>query len=105
MEEKKCASTLCEVPWHTLDEQPIFGKLQSTPKGLSNEEAAHRLTFYGPNALPAKKPPTIWAILLHQVLNPLIFILVAAAVASIAIGEASDSIFIIIVVVLIDAAG
>jgi magnesium-transporting ATPase (P-type) len=100
MEDKKCADRLCEEPWHALDEQSIYGKLESTIEGLDAEEAAHRLTFYGPNALPAKKPPTIWAILLHQVLNPLIFILIAAAVASIAIGEASDALFIIIVIVL-----
>jgi hypothetical protein len=29
------------------------------------------------NALPVKKPPTLWEILLHQMLNPLIFILIA----------------------------
>ncbi|MFO7714695.1 cation-translocating P-type ATPase, partial [Desulfosarcina sp.] len=41
-----------------------------------------------------------WAILLHQVLNPLIFILMAAAVASAAIGEAVDALFILIVIAL-----
>jgi magnesium-transporting ATPase (P-type) len=59
-----------------------------------------RLAYYGPNTLPVKEPPTIWAILLHQVLNPLIFILLAAAVASVAIGEAADAVFILIVIVL-----
>jgi magnesium-transporting ATPase (P-type) len=37
---------------------------------------------------------------LHQVLNPLIFILLAAAVASLAIGEGSDAVFILIVIAL-----
>jgi potassium/sodium efflux P-type ATPase len=67
---------------------------------LADPEAARRLTYYGPNTLPTKEPPTIWAILLHQVLNPLIFILLAAAVASVAIGEAVDALFILIVIVL-----
>jgi hypothetical protein len=66
MEEKKCADRLCEEPWHALDEQAIYGKLESTIEGLDDEEAAHRLTFYGHNALPAKRPPTIWAILLPK---------------------------------------
>ncbi len=100
MEDKKCADRLCEEAWHALDEQYVHGKLQSSLEGLDDEEVAHQLAFYGPNALPTKKPPTVWAILLHQVLNPLIFILMAAAVASIAIGEASESLFIFIVIVL-----
>jgi len=40
------------------------------------------------------------AILLHQILNPLIFILLAAAVASVAIGEGTDAVFILIVIAL-----
>ncbi|MFH1349868.1 MAG: HAD-IC family P-type ATPase, partial [Pseudomonadota bacterium] len=75
-------------------------ELQSRPEGLDPQEAAQRLQFYGSNTLPAKEPTTIWTILLHQVLNPLIFILLAAAVASLAIGEATDAAFILIVIAL-----
>jgi len=99
MEDQKGAGRLSEESWHALDEQCIYGNLQSKPEGLDEEEAAHRLAFYGPNALPAKKPPPFG----HSAspgAHPLIFILVAAAVASIAIGEASDALFIVIVVVL-----
>ncbi|MBN1614776.1 MAG: ATPase, partial [Deltaproteobacteria bacterium] len=100
MEERRCASSLCEEPWHAREEQAIFRELQSAPEGLNEEEAAHRQAFYGPNALPARKPPTLWAILLHQMLNPLIFILAAAAAASVAIGEASDAVFIVVVIAI-----
>jgi magnesium-transporting ATPase (P-type) len=100
MKPKKQASRLCEEKWHALDEQNVYGELQSGPDGLADSEAARRLTYYGPNTLPAKEPPTIWAILLHQVLNPLIFILLAAAAASLAIGEATDALFILIVIAL-----
>ncbi|WP_373500309.1 cation-translocating P-type ATPase [Desulfococcus sp.] len=91
---------LCEEHWHALEVQAVYDELQSGPDGLETEEALHRLSFYGPNTLPTREPPTIWAILLHQVLNPLIFILLAAAVASVAIGEAADAIFILIVIAL-----
>jgi len=100
MKPKEQARRLCEEKWHALDEQDVYGELQSGPDGLADPEAARRLTYYGPNTLPTKEPPTIWAILLHQVLNPLIFILLAAAVASVAIGEAADALFILIVIVL-----
>lgn len=91
---------LCEEKWHAFEEQEVYKELQSGPNGLDDQEAIRRLAYYGPNTLPARKPPTIWIILLHQVLNPLIFILFAAAVASIAIGEAADAIFILIVIIL-----
>jgi magnesium-transporting ATPase (P-type) len=44
-------------------------------------------------------------IILHQLLNPLIFILVAAAAASLAIGEGKDAIFIFLVIFINSALG
>ncbi len=44
-------------------------------------------------------------IILHQVLNPLIFILIAAAATSIAIGEAKDAVFIFLVILINSALG
>lgn len=100
MKQKVHAGRLYEEHWHAYDEQDVYEELQSSPEGLDDHEADRRLRQYGPNTLPAKEPPTIWAILLQQVLNPLIFILLAAALASVAIGEAADAVFILIVIVL-----
>jgi magnesium-transporting ATPase (P-type) len=100
MKEKMHARRLSEERWHFLDEQDVYEELQSRAEGLDEQEAARRLQVYGPNTLPVKEAPTLWAILLHQVLNPLIFILLAAAVASVAIGEATDAVFILIVIAL-----
>nr|MCU0558093.1 cation-transporting P-type ATPase [Desulfobacterales bacterium] len=100
MNQKQHAPRLSEEKWHSLEAADVYEELQSRLEGLDAQEAAQRLQFYGPNSLPAKEPPTLWAILLHQVLNPLIFILAAAAVASVAIGEVTDAIFILIVIVL-----
>jgi magnesium-transporting ATPase (P-type) len=98
--KKPKAKIMAEEKWHALPEEDVFYELQSSRKGLSSEEASKRLGQYGINALPIKEPPTIWEILLHQILNPLIFILIAAAGASLAIGEMADAIFIFIVIVL-----
>ena len=100
MKQKEHACRLCEEKWHAFEDLNIFETLHSTPDGLDSQEALKRLKYYGPNTLPAKEPPTIWAILLHQILNPLIFILLAAAVTSIVIGEAVDAVFILIVIAL-----
>lgn len=91
---------LQQEKWHVLTEEEVFEILDSSNNGLSEEEVAKRLAFYGPNELPVKKPPTLLQILFHQIKNPLIFILIAAAVASIAIGEVIDSLFIIVVIAL-----
>jgi magnesium-transporting ATPase (P-type) len=98
--KKPKAKIMAEEKWHALPEEDVFYELQSSRKGLSSEEASKRLGQYGINVLPIKEPPTIWEILLHQILNPLIFILIAAAGASLAIGEMADAIFIFIVIVL-----
>lgn len=91
---------LSDEKWHSLEREEIYRELQSRPEGLTDEEALERLRFYGSNSLPLKEPPGIWTILLHQVLNPLIFILLAAAVASVAIGEMTDAVFILAVIAL-----
>ena len=105
MTKKTKARTMAEEKWHALSEEDALNELQTSRDGLSSEEASKRLGQYGVNALPIKEPPTVWSILLHQILNPLIFILIAAGLASLAIGEMADSIFIFIVIVLNSSMG
>ncbi|NMC27691.1 MAG: HAD-IC family P-type ATPase [Syntrophomonadaceae bacterium] len=86
--------------WHACEVNSIFLHFGSGPDGLEEEQAALRLKEIGPNALPEVQPPAIWQVLLHQVKNPLIYILIAAAVASAFIGDFKDAFFIMIVIVL-----
>jgi magnesium-transporting ATPase (P-type) len=92
--------TISEEKWHAMTEDAVCRELSTSRDGLTHEEAEQRLAQYGINALPIKKPPTLWGILLHQILNPLIFILIAAAAASVAIGETTDAVFILLVIVI-----
>lgn len=101
----KHRSTIAKEAWHAFDMRDVFTELNATPEGLSSEEAGNRLRFYGANRLPEGKKVTIWNIILHQILNPLIFILIAAAIASIAIGEGKDAIFIFLVILINSALG
>ena len=91
--------------WHCLDESQLLETLKTSRKGLAPEEVKQRLTTYGENKLPAGAKVTVVQIILHQVLNPLIFILVLAAIASVAIGEAEDAIFIFLVILINTALG
>lgn len=93
-------SKIGQEDWHSFEESEIFRELDSLKDGLTYEEAEKRLKFYGENVLPSQKATTLWQIILHQVLHPLIFILIAAAAASIAIGEAKDAIFIFLVILI-----
>lgn len=91
--------------WHSYSMDEVLKQLKASKDGLNSEEAKKRLDTYGINALPLKPPPSLVKIVLHQVLNPLIFILLAACIASLVIGEYTDAIFILIVIVLNSALG
>ena len=84
--------------WHNLELEEIFAYFQSTTKGLTDDEVIQKRNQFGSNALPTSKRTTIFQIFIRQFLNPLIFVLVAAAIAAIAIGESGDSLFIFIVI-------
>ena len=77
--------------------------MRSEPGGLSEAEAARRLEEFGANELPASRGRRPWQILLDQFRSPLVYVLLAAAVATMVIGEVVDS-AVILAVVLINAA-
>jgi magnesium-transporting ATPase (P-type) len=80
--------------WH-LDPAPIaLSQLETSPRGLTDQEVERRQREYGPNLLPEKGPAPWWLIIFRQFISPLIYILVAAAVVSLAIGDLKDAGFI-----------
>jgi P-type Ca2+ transporter type 2C len=84
-------------PWHAISRSSVLEAMGSTEEGLSPAEAARRLKKHGRNSLPQPPARTGWAILLRQFLNPLIYILIAAAAVSLMVGDFKDAIFIGIV--------
>lgn len=90
--------TPAATPWHAAAAEDVFARLDTTPQGLSEGEATRRLERYGRNALPAREPPSVWRILLRQILNPLIYILIAAALLALATGDLTDAVFVLVVV-------
>ncbi|HSR37618.1 MAG TPA: cation-transporting P-type ATPase, partial [Phnomibacter sp.] len=99
-------STMANQAFHAIDIPAIEEELQtSRHTGLSSTEAGRRLTFYGANKLPSKGRTSILTIIGRQLLNPLVFILIAAALASLAIGDSKDAIFICAIILLNTALG
>jgi Mg2+-importing ATPase len=69
-------------------------------QGLSSEEAAARLTQYGPNdPTPVQRGASVRELLV-LFLNPLVIILLVASLASFILGDATDSVIILVLVFL-----
>ncbi|MBM3272866.1 HAD-IC family P-type ATPase [Candidatus Kaiserbacteria bacterium] len=86
--------------WHAEPVAAVFDAWSTTESGLSQAEVERRQHEYGQNALPEKGPTPVWRIVLRQFVSPLIYILVAAAVVSVLIGDMKDAAFIAAVLML-----
>jgi Mg2+-importing ATPase len=84
----------------SIEVAELLKRLQARPEGLSGEEASRRLSQYGPNLL---KPPTrsgpLW-LLLGQFKSPIILILIFAAGLSFFLGDHSDGVIILVIVLV-----
>lgn len=69
-------------------------------EGLTDQQVKERLTKYGPNQLREQPGPTIWAMVVEQLIEPLVLILLGAAVISALLGEVTDAVVILLIVVL-----
>ncbi len=78
--------------------EDIYKVYESDAYGLTTEEAKDRLIKYGANELPEEKITPLPIIFILQFANPLIYILLGAAVLSFIVGEHVDSYFIMSVV-------
>ncbi|MGH3126811.1 MAG: cation-translocating P-type ATPase, partial [Gaiellaceae bacterium] len=74
-------------------------------RGLDEETAATRLELFGPNRLPRARRPEYAAIALRQFTDPLVLLLIVAAVVSALIGEQIEAVAIAAIVLLNAALG
>lgn len=85
---------LLKARWSTKTVPEVLDSLNSREFGLTWKEAAERFKEYGPNKLPDGKVDGLFIIFLRQFQSPLIYILLAAAGAVFALGEAVDAMII-----------
>jgi Ca2+-transporting ATPase len=88
------------VPWHSLSTDEALAQQASNLDGLSAEEAAVRLSDYGPNALPETKKRSLVRLFFSQFQSPLIYILFVAALLAMFLGKHGDALVILAVVVV-----
>ncbi|HYH99486.1 HAD-IC family P-type ATPase, partial [Hyalangium sp.] len=93
-------SSPAPIPWHVLAPETVLERVQSTPEGLSEEEGPRRLARYGPNVLQRESQSGPLRVLFRQINNPLIWVLLGAAVLAIVLGKVTDGLVVLAVVVL-----
>ncbi len=76
----------------------VFEVLESSPEGLSPEQAAHRLQLEGPNRLPRPEGPGLWRQLLAQLIHFFAIVLWVAAVLAFIAGMPELGVAIIVVI-------
>ncbi len=92
--------------WYQLEVSQVIERLQTDPKnGLSEEEAKKRLEKYGHNELVEKGGRGPLLILWDQMKDLMVVVLLVAAIVSFLLGEISDAMIILAIVVLNAAIG
>lgn len=75
-------------------------ELQSTAKGLSSAEAEKRLERDGYNELKGKNKVPIWRLFLENFKDPMVVVLLIAAIVQIVLGHVMESLIIFLVLIL-----
>ena len=92
--------------WYQKSGAEVVGEIGSDlHKGLTEQEAALRLEKNGPNELKGKPRPTLMERLLAQFKDFLVIILIVASIVSAFVGEVTDSLVIIAIVMMNAALG
>jgi len=83
----------------------VTAQTSETPSGLTEAEAARRLAAQGPNAIREPAAPGALTRVLVQLRDPMILLLLGAAMLTVALGDFTDTTVIAVVVVLNTAVG
>lgn len=86
--------------WHLLPLSEIARILKTTPSGIDHTAASLLLTEYGKNQIEDKKKKTLFQMLLRQLSDFMILILIAAAIISGIIGDITDTVIILAIIII-----
>lgn len=89
-----------QVPWHASDLSHVYEALETSEEGLSDAEAEKRLKETGRNELRSKPPRTIMQMLKEQIADPMILILIGAAILSAILREWTEATVIFTIVIV-----
>ena len=86
--------------WHALSPEDVLRHLEVQGDGLTDEQAARRLSQYGPNQLQEAPRPTFWHMLWDQLNNFVVILLIVASIVSALLGDYVEAAAIMAIVVL-----
>ncbi|MBI2361151.1 MAG: ATPase P, partial [Deltaproteobacteria bacterium] len=87
--------------WHALDAPDVLARLKTDPeRGLSRMEVAERLRRYGTNTLETASGTGWYVVFARQFVSALILVLVVAAAIALSIGDVTDVLTILAIVLL-----
>jgi P-type Ca2+ transporter type 2C len=86
--------------WHTLPINEALNLTESQLTGLSAAQSAEQLQKHGRNELVEKRKKSVWRMFLLQFKDLMILILIAAALVAGLLGDKTDAIVILVIVVL-----
>jgi len=92
---------MTDAVWHALSADEAVAELRSdVARGLGDQDAAERLTRYGPNALGEARRRSAFTLLVRQFRSLIVGLLVAAGGVALALGDFIEAGAIAIVIVL-----
>jgi len=91
---------MVKTKWHNLTVEESIAALKATKNGLSLDQVKRRIAQYGYNVLPQEKGPTKLTIFFEQLKSSLIYILLAAVLITMLLGDFIDAGVILVAVIL-----
>ena len=87
--------------WYAKSIEEVLKELNVDPvSGLSDAEAKVRLAKFGANKLIGKKKRSIFQLFISQLKDWLIYVLFAAVIITLFLGEFADAIIIVMVIII-----
>lgn len=80
-----------QLPWHSQEISEVYERLHTSQEGLSDVEAQERLEKNGRNELRGKPPKTTMQMLREQITDPMVLILIGAALLSAILKEGTEA--------------
>jgi magnesium-transporting ATPase (P-type) len=89
--------------WHALEAEAVMSSLGTSHNGLSEEEAASRLSSHGHNVLSKGDEVKWWRVALEEITEPMIILLLIIGVLYSILGEPEDAVTIFAVIIALVA--
>jgi P-type Mg2+ transporter len=101
---QKLVSSSLDNFW-SLDSKDVMQRLSCSDKGLSTEAAEERLKTYGPNTLKGASHSSAILLFLSQFKSPITLLLIAAALLSMGLGDMTDAVIILVIILISSCLG